>query len=104
VAMLRTGGLLLVSLPKACFDNSRFYTRRIFLGQLRRLGLKAHRVLQTDSLALVSCRRLDDSRRSKAATQELSSIKRPIRAGQGRNNFRLVFPSRGAALAKRNES
>ena len=46
VAMLRTGGLLLVSLPKACFENSRFYTRSIFLGQMRSLGLKAHRVLQ----------------------------------------------------------
>ena len=96
VAMLRTGGLLLVSLPKACFENSRFYTRSISLGQMRRLGLKAHRVLQTNALALVTCRRLDASKRGHTATQELSSIKRPIRLGQGRNNFRVVFPPRGA--------
>jgi 25S rRNA (adenine2142-N1)-methyltransferase len=41
---LRKGGLLLLALPRACVDNSRYCSRREMLLLTRTLGLRALRV------------------------------------------------------------
>ena len=129
--MLRPGGLLLVSLPRACLDNSRFCSQRILLGQMRRLCFKGLRVVHTSRLSLLVFKRRNDvaecddggeqeqggrgeqdlptggataspqsrdSAEAAPSVQEprpgrgpITNVKRPLRTGQGRNNFRIDF-------------
>ncbi|KAJ1489905.1 hypothetical protein T484DRAFT_1936312 [Baffinella frigidus] len=87
---LRKGGLLLLSLPRACVDNSRFCSRKAVLLLARSLGLKTLRVSASPRLVW-------EASMTPGAFENKAGKKRPgaaLRSGDGRNNFKIVLTSK----------
>ena len=100
--MLRTGGLLFVSLPSASLDNSRYCNQEHFLALARTLGLECLEVTRSAKLILMTFRRrgeedggccYDATTRSFDYSTVGEVGRKTLQAGASHNNFCVMLKS-----------
>eukprot|EP00727_Mastigamoeba_balamuthi_P011169 m51a1_g6675 hypothetical protein (265) ;mRNA; r:210064-210906 len=80
------GGIVIVVLPRACFDNSRYMTHGLFEEMCAKLGLSVVQTSSSPKLAFYVLRRVP------GGTDAAGEFpKRLIRTGTKRNNFSIVL-------------
>ncbi len=86
----RKGGLLFLTLPKACVDNSRFLDIGGLVEVLKTVGWETVSRRYSAKLVLVVCR-LRDGHFENNMEQLPATRKHVVRKGGGRNNFAIEF-------------
>eukprot|EP01105_Mastigella_eilhardi_P005919 TRINITY_DN17599_c0_g1_i1.p1 TRINITY_DN17599_c0_g1~~TRINITY_DN17599_c0_g1_i1.p1 ORF type:complete len:262 (-),score=70.16 TRINITY_DN17599_c0_g1_i1:57-842(-) len=84
---LRHGGLLFVLLPRACFENSRYFTHGHFHDMFTALGFTERHAKDSTKLSFYVLEKTGVPRDGLAG----SFPKRLLRAGAARNNFVIMF-------------
>mmetsp|Transcript_16400 Transcript_16400/g.25457 ORF Transcript_16400/g.25457 Transcript_16400/m.25457 type:complete len:136 (-) Transcript_16400:183-590(-) len=93
--MVKKGGLLFLSLPKACILNSRYCNPEYVKALARSLCLKILRVKYTNKLALWVFQKRSNSSHGKIPGFTIPPLRslpgEVVRNGEGRNNFRILL-------------